>query len=81
MAIVTAFRSGRWEEAPQRARGLAPLIDLLYREPNPCPLKAALHSLGIIASPRLRLPLVPISPSLQAALAAILPPQESRTRY
>lgn len=77
VAVVTAFRNGRWEEAQQRAQRLASLIELLYREPNPCPLKAALHARGIIASPRLRLPLVPVSPALQAALAAIVSPASS----
>ena len=37
------------------------LIDLLFIEANPIPLKKAMHYLGIINSPELRLPLIEVS--------------------
>jgi len=38
------------------------LIDLLFCEANPIPIKMALHLMGIIQKADLRLPLVPLSP-------------------
>jgi 4-hydroxy-tetrahydrodipicolinate synthase len=70
--LVNVYRKGHNERARALAHGLAPLLDLLYREPNPCPLKAALHARGVIASARVRLPLVPVSEGLQTALAKAL---------
>jgi 4-hydroxy-tetrahydrodipicolinate synthase len=47
---------------------LMPLMSLLFVEPNPMPVKAALELMGIIGG-ELRLPLCPCSPALRARLA------------
>ena len=44
------------------------LIDLLFKEANPIPVKMALYKMGLIASPELRLPLVEASDELTSAL-------------
>ncbi len=38
------------------------LLDFLYCEPNPTPAKMALYKMGIIGTPNLRLPLLPMTP-------------------
>ncbi len=50
---------------------LLPLIDLLFKETNPAPVKAALSMLGLCEN-ELRLPLAPISPALERAIDAEL---------
>lgn len=46
------------------------LIDLLFCEANPIPVKAALHLIGIIKSSELRLPLVKLTPQLTEKMKA-----------
>jgi 4-hydroxy-tetrahydrodipicolinate synthase len=50
---------------------LAPLHAALFLEPNPIPLKRALHRLGLMVD-GLRLPLTPLSPVVDAHLAKVL---------
>jgi 4-hydroxy-tetrahydrodipicolinate synthase len=50
---------------------LLPVHKLLFAEPNPIPVKWALHRMGRIGA-ALRLPLVDMSPALQAPLEAAL---------
>ena len=52
--------------------GLAEFIPLLFREPNPAPLKYVLARKGLIRSEAVRLPLAPISNGLKAALDALI---------
>ncbi|MFT4143203.1 MAG: 4-hydroxy-tetrahydrodipicolinate synthase [Mobilitalea sp.] len=47
---------------------LAAFIPLLFKEPNPCPIKYCLKELGLIESPEVRLPLVEISDELKVKL-------------
>jgi 4-hydroxy-tetrahydrodipicolinate synthase len=49
-----------------------PLFKNLFIEPNPTPIKHALHRAGLIASPEVRLPLVEMSAAGQAILDATL---------
>lgn len=69
--LVRAFRGGDTERAREAHLRLVPLIDALFRETNPIPVKAALAMMGRIHE-ELRLPLVPLSSlhrePLQAAL-------------
>ena len=57
-AMIEAAVGGRADEAAAIHRRLAPLVDALFIESNPTPLKFALNELGFRAGP-VRLPLVP----------------------
>ena len=64
--------AGRGREALALHQALLPLMDALFLESNPIPLKAALERLGICGS-SLRLPLTPASEATRARLAELLP--------
>jgi 4-hydroxy-tetrahydrodipicolinate synthase len=55
---------------------LVPLTRALFAEPNPAVIKAVLAADGRIASPRVRLPLLPASP---AAVSAALTCRDALT--
>jgi 4-hydroxy-tetrahydrodipicolinate synthase len=61
--LCHAFFEGQFDEALTLARRFAPLIDLLFADVNPAPLKCAL-ALENICKNRLRLPLSPVSEGL-----------------
>ncbi len=68
MGMVSAFESGKVEQARAAHRRLFPLCrDLLSLAPNPVPLKAAMALLGR-GSGELRLPLVPLDESARESL-------------
>ena len=60
VAIYEHYRAGRVTEARDALQRLLPLIDALFSEVNPVPLKAILADLGY-GSARPRLPLAPYS--------------------
>jgi 4-hydroxy-tetrahydrodipicolinate synthase len=70
----TAFAAGRREQARALFARVVHLVDLLFAEANPGPLKWALHRQGRIPSAAMRLPMVPIGAELAGKLAAALPP-------
>ena len=47
---------------------ISPMIPLLFKEPNPTPIKYMLKKIGLINSDEVRLPLVPISQELRNEL-------------
>jgi len=57
-ALIAAWHSGRLAQARELGRRLAPLSAALFAEPNPAVIKGALHALGQIPSPAVRLPLL-----------------------
>ncbi len=65
-------QQGRLAEARQINDLLQPLIQLLFSEPNPAPVKAALAIMGLI-SDQVRLPMTAASVQCKAQLAALLP--------
>jgi 4-hydroxy-tetrahydrodipicolinate synthase len=70
-ALVAAWQAGDVATARPLGHRLATLAERLFAEPNPAVIKAALHRLGHIGSPAVRLPLLPARPeSAEAALAA-----------
>jgi 4-hydroxy-tetrahydrodipicolinate synthase len=69
--LVEAARSGRMEEAQRLHHQLLPLIDALFLESNPIPLKAGLKLLGL-GEDIVRLPLVPAEPATRSKLAETL---------
>lgn len=74
-ALVEAARAGRRHEAMSLQHQLLPLMDALFLESNPIPLKAALSMLGL-STDYVRLPLFPAQTGtrqkLEAALSGIL---------
>jgi hypothetical protein len=70
--LHAASRAGRPLAARTLAARLRPLVEALFAEPNPAPLKHALALEGRIASGALRLPMVPPSPALGERLARLL---------
>lgn len=49
------------------------IIPLLFKEPNPAPLKYYLHEIGMIDSEEVRLPLTPISSELRQKMNQCIP--------
>lgn len=72
-----AAAAGRWEEARAEHYTLRVLNELLFVEPNPIPVKAALAVMGRCAN-ELRLPLVPASAGLTERLRKHLAELELR---
>ncbi|SEO97729.1 4-hydroxy-tetrahydrodipicolinate synthase [Paenibacillus sp. OV219] len=62
-------RDGHSAQAAKAFDSLIPLIELLFRESNPAPLKWLLSRQCILASATLRLPMMPITEALQQQLA------------
>jgi len=69
--MVAAARQGHAAEALRLHQQLLPLMDALFLESNPIPLKAALKLLGL-GEDTLRLPLVAASPATRTRLAEAL---------
>lgn len=69
--IVEATRSGNLEEGRNLQLDLLPLIDLLFSEVSPIPVKAAMADMGMIEY-EMRLPLVKMSDSGRELLRAEL---------
>jgi 4-hydroxy-tetrahydrodipicolinate synthase len=70
-AMFTAFIEGDLEEAKRLEAQLSPLIDALFLETNPIPVKKAAELVGLAAG-NLRLPLAPLSSEHEARLVAEL---------
>ena len=70
-AMVAAALGGDHAAAREHHQKLLPVMDALFLESNPIPLKAALAAKGLMAD-ALRLPLVPASAATRDALAASL---------
>jgi 4-hydroxy-tetrahydrodipicolinate synthase len=70
-AMVAAWRAGDAAVARPLGHRLTGLAEALFAEPNPTVIKGVLHRQGHIASPAVRLPLLPArQESVDAALAA-----------
>jgi len=70
--LVRLALAGRRQEALALQFALMPLMDALFLESNPIPLKALLELLGLCGS-TLRLPLTGASEATRARLAALVP--------
>lgn len=66
-ALLAAWREHRLEEARVIGGALAGLATALFAEPNPTVIKGVLAAQGRIATPAVRLPLLPASPLSVAA--------------
>lgn len=67
-AMWDAARAGDFATARAIHFELLPLAGMLFAEPSPAPVKAALEIRGLIG-PEIRLPLCPCSPALRARIA------------
>lgn len=70
-ALFEAVREQRLNEARELFHGLWPLIQLLFEEPNPAGVKAALAHQGLIDA-RCRAPMAAATPPMRERLAAKL---------
>jgi 4-hydroxy-tetrahydrodipicolinate synthase len=70
--MAAAWRAGDAPRARRFAAPLAPLAAALFAEPNPTVIKAVLHAQGRIATPDVRLPLLPPSRDAVEAVQAVL---------
>lgn len=59
--LVATARKGDLKQAAKLHHQLYPVFKALFNEPNPVPIKLALHKTGIISTPEVRLPLCPAS--------------------
>ncbi|MRW94907.1 4-hydroxy-tetrahydrodipicolinate synthase [Duganella sp. FT80W] len=78
--LFDLLRAQRLAEARRLAARLQPMMQLLFSEPNPAPLKAALAMQGLLRD-ELRLPMVPASAVCRERLAAALEALDSIPRY
>ena len=69
--LVRAFDRGDLARARELHYRLLPLLDVLFCETNPIPLKAAMHLLGR-ASDEIRLPLTPLTERNRERLQVVL---------
>ncbi|MFC5608047.1 4-hydroxy-tetrahydrodipicolinate synthase [Variovorax soli] len=69
--VIDDIRQGRLARAREHWQPLLPLVELLFAEPNPGPLKAALAHEGWIAD-ELRLPMTPAGASLRVQVEQAL---------
>ena len=69
--MVAAAADGRHDDAQAIHERLLPLVDVLFIESNPIPVKFALNEVGVTAGEP-RLPLIPPSEAAQAAIRAEL---------
>jgi len=72
-AMLDAAMAGQREDSIRIHQSLLPLMDALFLESNPIPLKAALELAGLTGA-NLRLPLAPASASTRMALTKALSP-------
>ena len=69
--LCVAAMAGRAQEAMAIQMALLPLHKLLFTEANPIPVKWAASRMGL-CKPALRLPMTPLSASLQPALESAM---------
>jgi len=67
-----AWQAGDWAGARENHAGLLPLIQAMFIESNPIPIKTALMMKGLIKSSELRLPLCTMSETNREKLAQVL---------
>ncbi|MBO9643598.1 MAG: 4-hydroxy-tetrahydrodipicolinate synthase [Pseudacidovorax sp.] len=70
--VLELAMAGRLPEAVALHARLRPLIDAIFAEPNPAPIKAAMAHLGWGVGCDVVAPMLPASPALKNRLAAVL---------
>jgi len=72
VTIYQLLKSNEYQESLQKWNKIYSIIPLLFKEPNPAPLKYCLKKMGLIKSAEVRLPLTPISKELKKELNTFL---------
>ncbi|MBB2183918.1 4-hydroxy-tetrahydrodipicolinate synthase [Lachnospiraceae bacterium MD1] len=72
VSVYNLIKGNNQEAAFKIWKELYEFIPLLFKEPNPAPIKYCLHKNGLIGSPEVRLPLTEISEALKKQLNPIL---------
>jgi 4-hydroxy-tetrahydrodipicolinate synthase len=70
VALYRALAAGRLDEGRRIFHALAPLMEALFAEPNPAPVKALLAAQGLIRD-ELRMPMTRAGDALVARLLAL----------
>lgn len=70
--LYQAVKDKNLSEAFQTWQELYPFIPLLFKEPNPAPIKYVLNKMGLLDSPEVRLPLTQITEGLKEHLNTAL---------
>ncbi|HWI22763.1 MAG TPA: 4-hydroxy-tetrahydrodipicolinate synthase [Baekduia sp.] len=70
--LYDAFAAGDHTRAQALHYDLHPLVDAAFCETNPVPAKWIMHQMGILASPKAREPLAPLSEAGQKRVRALL---------
>lgn len=78
VALYRALTAGRLDEGRRIFHALAPLIQALFVEPNPAPVKALLAAQGVIRD-ELRLPMTRASGALVERLVALSDPMSGES--
>jgi 4-hydroxy-tetrahydrodipicolinate synthase len=71
MQVITLLRAGQMEAARALWLPMAPLIEALFAEPNPAPVKALLAHQGLL-QPGLRAPMTGCTPAHAAHLVRVV---------
>ncbi|HYS55613.1 MAG TPA: 4-hydroxy-tetrahydrodipicolinate synthase [Thermoanaerobaculia bacterium] len=70
--LCDAALGGRWDEARRLHFELFALSQAIFLDTNPIPLKYMMTRLGLLATPEVRLPLVPLNSGREKALDEVL---------
>lgn len=70
--VYELAKQGKFDESQKAFDSVVPLIQKLFQESNPAPIKWVLADQGILATDTLRLPMSPISAGLQHELKEVL---------
>ncbi|VVD74301.1 ABC transporter permease [Pandoraea morbifera] len=76
--VLKLAMNGQLAEAVELHATLRPLIDTIFAEPNPAPLKAAMDFLGWGVDGRVLAPMLPASAPLRERIATVIPPLLAR---
>ncbi|MEJ6951802.1 4-hydroxy-tetrahydrodipicolinate synthase [Natronospora cellulosivora (SeqCode)] len=72
LEIYEKVRNNDHQEALKKWEDISDIVPLIFKEPNPAPLKYCLKKMGLIESSELRLPLLEISEELERELDQFL---------
>ncbi|MDP4177992.1 MAG: 4-hydroxy-tetrahydrodipicolinate synthase [Bacillota bacterium] len=66
--VYNLVKNNNHQAAFEKWKEVAPIIPLLFKEPNPAPLKYCLTKMGLIKTEEIRMPLLEITDSLRSEL-------------